>query len=513
MMNLTCNSTLEEMRISPGSEVKIAGPLNFHDLARVISAGSTLIAVVLSLYLIFMHATHYTQPKEQRHIIRILFMVPVYAVSSYMQLEWYWRATYFSVISDCYEAFAIASFFGLICHYCAPDLHTQKEFFRGLRPIQGWVMPINWFAKCCGGDRGPWRTPKSGLTWFNIIWIGVYQYCFIRVAMTVTAVLTEHYGRYCESSNSPIFAHIWVLVINALSVTIAMYCLIQFYIQLAKPLAEHKLFLKILAIKLVVFLSFWQASAISVGTSTLKIVKPNEVLAYPDLKVGIPALLLCVEMAIFSCLHIWAFPYQVYRRGAASSFYPSPDASKGTIGLEKPALPNRGGFLGLRALWDAMNLWDLVKAFVRGMRWLFCGIKRRKEDVSYKLGTANEEALSLSNLHEPKPGQDAYNPAFEDPTATAYHGVGGGGVMSPIGDERVGLIYNAQPNPDSSMGSSPPSAYGQQHLQHAQAYSYDPPPYGGAAHAQSPYHSYDQSPPQRPLRPSEQYNQGDWRQG
>jgi hypothetical protein len=69
---------------------------------------------------------------------------------------------------------------------------------------------INWFAKCCGGQRGPWRTPKSGLTWFNIVWIGVYQYCFIRVAMTITAVLTQHFGRYCESSNSPVFAHIWV---------------------------------------------------------------------------------------------------------------------------------------------------------------------------------------------------------------------------------------------------------------------------------------------------------------
>lgn len=54
------------LAVSPGSEIKIAGPLNFHDLARVISAGCTLIAVVLSLYLIAMHATHYTQPKEQR---------------------------------------------------------------------------------------------------------------------------------------------------------------------------------------------------------------------------------------------------------------------------------------------------------------------------------------------------------------------------------------------------------------------------------------------------------------
>lgn len=287
-----------------------------------------------------------------------------------------------------------------------------------------------------------------------------------------------------------------------------MYCLIQFYIQLAKPLAEHNLFMKILAIKLVVFLSFWQASAISVGTSTLQIVKPNDILAYPDLKVGIPALLLCVEMAIFSILHIWAFPYQVYRRGVSSSFYPNPDPSKGTIGLEKPALPNQGGFLGLRALWDAMNLWDLVKAFGRGMRWLFCGIKRRKEDVSYKLGTA-DESLSMSNLHEPKPGQGSYNPAFEDPTTTAYHGVGGG-IMSPTGDERVGLIYDAQPNPDS-MGSSPPSAYGQHHLQQSQQYSYDPPPYGGAAQAQSPYHSYDQSPPQRPPRSSDPYGQEGWR--
>lgn len=52
--------------VSPGSERLIAGRLNFHDLARVISASSTLIATALSLYLIWMHALHYTQPREQR---------------------------------------------------------------------------------------------------------------------------------------------------------------------------------------------------------------------------------------------------------------------------------------------------------------------------------------------------------------------------------------------------------------------------------------------------------------
>lgn len=87
-----------------------------------------------------------------------------------------------------------------------------------------------------------------------------------------------------------------------------MFCLIQVYIQLKEALEAQKLFIKIVAIKLVVFLSFWQASAISVGTSTLHIVHPNKVLAYPDIKVGIPALLLCVEMALFALLHLWAFP-------------------------------------------------------------------------------------------------------------------------------------------------------------------------------------------------------------
>lgn len=137
-------------------------------------------------------------------------MVPVYAISSFLQLQWYWHAIYFQVLADCYEAFAIASFFALLCHYVAPDLHLQKAFFREMRPVKPWVLPVNWMAKCCGGEKGIWRTPKSGLTWFNIIWIGIYQYCFIRVAMTITAVVTQYFNRYCESSNLPVFGHIWV---------------------------------------------------------------------------------------------------------------------------------------------------------------------------------------------------------------------------------------------------------------------------------------------------------------
>ncbi|CAJ2513636.1 Uu.00g017550.m01.CDS01 [Anthostomella pinea] len=439
-----------------GSEEKIAGNFTFHELALIIAGGSTVFAYIMSFYLIWRHALNYTKPHEQRHIIRILFMVPIYATSAFLCIWYYWHAIYFQVISECYEAFAIASFFALMCHYIAPDLHEQKEYFRLMRPVKPWVWPVTWFAKCCGGDRGPWRTPKSGLTWFNIVWVGIYHYCFIRVAMTITAVVTQYFERYCESSNSPIFAHIWVIAIESLAVTVAMYCVIQFYVQLREPLGDHKPFLKVLAIKLVIFLSFWQSIAISVGTSTLHIVSPNSILAYPDLKVGIPNLLLCVEMALFSILHLWAFPYGPYVEGSKVTFYPSPDPLMGIPARENEHGPKMGGFAGLKAFGHALNVWDIVKAFGRGMRWLFVGVKHRRNDSSYQV--KSQDSDTSYPLKSYGPNSTGAKSTDHLPIATEFRRSTFGISSKPMGripEESAGLIANAQPDPGSRPQRQP----------------------------------------------------------
>lgn len=190
------------------------------------------------------------------------------------------------MLRDCYEAFAIASFFTLLCHYLEPTLKEQKNHFREVTP-RNWVWPLPWIQKCSGGpEKGAFRIPRSGLTWFNvreslssshpqwnvwispceielidtqIIYVGIYQYCFIRVLFTFVAMFTQLFGRYCQSSLSPAFAHVWVMCFEAASVTVAMYCLIQFYLQLKTDLAAHRPFLKVLCIKLVIFFSFWQS--------------------------------------------------------------------------------------------------------------------------------------------------------------------------------------------------------------------------------------------------------------
>lgn len=186
-------------------------------------------------------------------------MIPIYAVVSFLSYLFYRYAIYWEVIRDCYEAFAIASFFTLLCHYLEPTLHDQKNFFRQLTP-RNWVWPVPWLQKCTGGQgRGLLRVPRSGLTWFNIIWVGVFQYCAIRVLFTFVALVTEFFGRYCASSLNPGFAHIWVMFLEGSAVSIAMFCLIQFYIQLKSDLARHSPFMKVLCIKLVIFFSFWQS--------------------------------------------------------------------------------------------------------------------------------------------------------------------------------------------------------------------------------------------------------------
>lgn len=238
-------------------------------------------------------------------------------------------------------------------------------------------------------------------------------------------------------------------MIESIAVSIAMYMVIQFYIQLRVDLKPYNPFLKVLAIKLVIFLSFWQSFMISILTSsTFNVVSPTAKVAYPDLKVGIPSLLLCIEMAMFAVLHLFAFPWKPYQTSKNLDYPMSP--TKNELG------PKQGGFLGIMALVDAMNPWDLVKGFARGMRWLFVGRKNRENDPSYKMNLANENDMAL----EPTAGQDqSYKRTESLPIAEEFRrskfGLPKFGNDNKVYDEGAGLIDNAQPNPLNPGGYVP----------------------------------------------------------
>lgn len=429
-----CNTTEEDMVIT---EEPIWHDYTFHHLGLWLSAVFSIIAIVVSFFLIFMHATHYLKPFEQRHIIRILFMVPVYAAVSFLSFYYYNHSVYFEVLRDCYEAFAIASFFSLLCSYVAADLHQQKIYFRSITPMN-WVWPMKYFQKCTGGAEAGWlRKPRSGLTWFNVIWVAIFQYCFIRVFCTIVAVVTQAFDRYCLESLNPAFSHIWVMVIEAIAVTVAMYCLIQFYIQLRKDIQRHRPLLKVLAIKLVIFLSFWQTLVISFLTSS-GAVKPNNKIQIPDLKVGIPAMLLCIEMAFFAILHLWAFSWKPYTLGSKAYIAETVPGEEGNRSY-------KGGFLGLKAFWDSFNPWDMFKATGRAAKWLLRDRKHRHADASYDL------SRKTSTNDYGSDGQHAAN--FHAPTS-----YGGGASQTRFANGDVDEGQNLLANSQSMPMSRPPIA-------------------------------------------------------
>ncbi|EAW12624.1 OSTA/TMEM184 family protein [Aspergillus clavatus NRRL 1] len=420
------------------------GGLTFHELCLIVGGAFAILAATISIYLIMCHATHYSKPIEQRHIIRILWMIPIYSLVAWLSTYFYKSAIYYELIGNSYEAFTISAFFALLCHYIAPDLHSQKEYFRGITPKQ-WLWPVPWFQKCCGGEKGIWRIPRSGLTWFNVVWVGVFQYCLLRVLSTIIAVVTQHFDVYCEESLSPAFSHVWVLAIECVAVSIAMYCLIQFYYQVKEDISQYSPFLKIASIKLVIFLSFWQTTLISFLFSSGAI-KPTEKIQEPDLKVGLPNLLISVEMAIFAVLHLWAFSWKPYYLKDSQ-----PDEVTDFYGNGKGLY--HGGRWGMKALVDSFNPLDLLKAVGRSVRWLFVGRKKRMMDPSYQ---SQSEAIGLENAGT---GANA--------NMTAYQGAGAtlaGGRTRPYGtspdDEDQVLLSHAQPNPTSrltgDLGIAPP---------------------------------------------------------
>ncbi|KAF8533726.1 organic solute transporter Ostalpha-domain-containing protein, partial [Trichophaea hybrida] len=356
---VTCNSTLSSTHwhVDP-----IAGSLTLHTLGWIICIACTLISSIVSFYLIYKHATTFTNLNEQRNIIRILLMVPVYSVTTMFSYVWYWHAVYWEFARDCYEAFAIAAFFSLMCHYIAPELREQKEFFAAM-DVRPWPWPATSFNKC---THGKWRKPRSGLTWFNIVWVSIFQYCFVRIATTIIATTTQYTGHFCEDSLHPAFAHFWVMLFNCLSVTVAMYMLITFYLNTRDQLAPKKPLIKMLCIKLVVFFCFWQMIILDFLGSA-HIIKPTNKISPGDISVGFNALLVCFEMVIFSIMHLFAFPWNVYQ---SSSLGPGP------IPTQTPPIKP------WKALAYSFNPFDMIKAIARGVKWALFGYRRRHQQAS-----------------------------------------------------------------------------------------------------------------------------------
>ncbi|TRM61916.1 organic solute transporter Ostalpha-domain-containing protein [Schizophyllum amplum] len=287
-----------------------------HHIGWIVAGFFTLIACGVSFWLIDKHLQWYTNKHEQRHIVRILFLVPIYAVVSLASYFFWNHSTPIILVRDCYESTVLTSFFYLLLLYLSPDPQTQQIIFarEGLSyeadrqailngtETKKWVLPLGWVK---------WK-PADGLYFLQLMKWAVLQYCLVRPLCTLAAVILDYAGLYCEESWGIGWGHIYLTIIISLSVTVAMYCLLQLYVSVSEYLAPQKPLLKLFAIKAVVFLTFWQATFLSVLTM-FGVVKDTKYMTAADINIGIGALLETFEMACFALLHVKAFTYKAYR--------------------------------------------------------------------------------------------------------------------------------------------------------------------------------------------------------
>ncbi|KAL6649913.1 hypothetical protein ACP70R_014137 [Stipagrostis hirtigluma subsp. patula] len=286
----------------------------------ILSAGTSVtVALVLSLFLIFEHLCAYHQPEEQKFLIGLILMVPVYAVQSFFSLLNSNVAFICELMRDCYEAFAMYCFE----RYLIACLGGEEST---IRFMEGQQLDINESSPLLDVDydygivKHPFplscfmRNWYLGPDFYNAVKIGIVQYMILKPICAVLAIFFQLLGIYGEGKFGWKYGYPYLAVVLNFSQTWALYCLIQFYTATKEKLEPIKPLSKFLTFKSIVFLTWWQGVAVAFLFST-GLFKGH---LAQSLQTRIQDYIICLEMGVAAVVHLKVFPAKPYRLGERS---------------------------------------------------------------------------------------------------------------------------------------------------------------------------------------------------
>jgi hypothetical protein len=140
---------------------------------------------------IIQHLRHYSEPVFQRYIVRLILMVPGYAMCSFASLLAEDAAIYITTIRDCYEAWVIYNFMSLCLAYVGgPGVVEVK--------MNGYVLLPSWTAcTCCLPPM-----PVNG-HFVRSVKRGALQFVIIKPILAVLTLVLFATGNYTEGDWSP----------------------------------------------------------------------------------------------------------------------------------------------------------------------------------------------------------------------------------------------------------------------------------------------------------------------
>lgn len=277
-----------------------------------------LLSLVLTIVLIYRHLKNYYEPQAQKPIIRILLMVPVYSVASFLAILAAPYALYFNLVRDCYEAFVLYQFLCLLTQYYESeggafayelvsmrDINTTTTNSVGDQLRQQFERRRFPLPFCCC-----YYTPGNTLfAWIRRL---ALQYVFLKLILSVVAIVLSLTGIYHNGSFNPRYGYFWITILLNISAAVALYMIILFYDLIARTIVVHKPLLKFIAIKVLIFFCFWQALAISI-LYYYRVLPAFFGLTNAQSADLIQNVFICGEMVGLAIFNFWAFSYRPYR--------------------------------------------------------------------------------------------------------------------------------------------------------------------------------------------------------
>ncbi|XP_052200538.1 protein LAZ1 homolog 2 [Diospyros lotus] len=298
--------------------------------AVIIAGCFVFLSLVLSFHLIFQHLRSYTNPAEQKWIVAVLLMVPIYASESILSL---WNPSLSlacDILRNCYEAFALYSFGSYLIACLGGERRvielledeSRKLLSKPLLEEEG--EKSNLHTRACGNFfLQPSVLGKDLLT---IEKFGLVQYMILKIVCAFLAFLLELFGVYGDGEFKWYYGYPYMAVVLNFSQMWALYCLVQFYNVTHERLQPIKPLAKFISFKAIVFATWWQGVGIALLCALG--VLPSE----GKLQTGLQDFLICIEMAIAAVAHVFVFSAKPYH------FLPAPDYGKITTQTTKESL-------------------------------------------------------------------------------------------------------------------------------------------------------------------------------
>lgn len=274
--------------------------------AQALSGFFVWTALLITCHQIYMHLRYYSAPNEQRHIVRILFIVPIYAFDSWLSLLFFTNDqyyVYFDTVRDCYEAFVIYNFLSLCYEYLGGESAIMAEI-RG-KPIQSSCV----YGTCCLWGR------SYSIGFLRFCKQATLQFCVVKPLMAAVTVILQAFGKYRDGDFDLSGGYLYVSIVYNVSVSLSLYALFLFYFATRDLLSPYSPMLKFLMVKSIIFLSFWQGMLLAILEkcgAIPKISSAEVTVGEGTVAAGYQNFIICIEMFFASLALRHAFTYRVY---------------------------------------------------------------------------------------------------------------------------------------------------------------------------------------------------------